>query len=717
MNPGTTLGVVLPLAGGSIDLDPTYGANEIQTWIAALIAIAAITVSALFIRYQSSRILDGEEAEHAREVTSGLRTRDRTVIRIPASDDPGSYREQLRAAFQGEHDVDVPSVRGAIGEVAGEWRRRRRAATRSIRDEVPALARLLSLDAVVYLILGALALESVATWGRVFTAGARPPAPGVVLDRTVGMLTQGATTAVDVAGSFPYAGLLWELSFIAVIETGTFLYERVYLVAAVLLTGAVVVWIGDRLVADDVDRRLYRTRPRAVVGVVAVVVVTWLAGVATASLLRGLHSTVGPHVTAGLVGAIVFPITWRVAVRRLERYDVDGASGLAGVVAAFAVFVAAAPVYLVSGPTWGGGMGLLASFAAASVVVRRELAGVYGRLTAAYEQADDQGVGKTATILYVGSRKVFGAFGVAAALVVPMYVVKAVESGKVLAIAEIATRESSVQVQATIAFVAVALLAFAVVQTRPAWGDLFDALGYAFDRQGLRVALLSRGLPLLAIVLAFFMFLGSGFLGTRRALVAAVATGVAVRGFLWLVARADDAYYRFDDEPPKPGRVFVECVVVDDARDQSIAYAELNGSHDVAAPVESVATPGDAPRGGIDELVEQVVRDVESIFQGREPADGGPVVFTGEPSVFEYYADRIRDGRTGFDDVVAEYRGHIDHAIDVTLENAGRGGLDEERLDALLTDEYDETMYESKKLEKRRKPNGIVVVDGVVRRS
>lgn len=679
-------------AGGSIDLDPAYGANDLHFGIAAGIAVLVIVFSALFVRFQSSRILDEDEAEHARSITSGLRARDRSTIRIPSSDDPETYRDDLRGLFDGDHAADVPTVRGALSEVRGEWKSRRQAAARAIRDEVPALARILSLDAVLYLLLGALAVESLSAWGALLTAGSRPPNPRVVLDRFVALLTGGIETSVEIAASFPYAGLIWELAFILVLETGFWLYDHVYLVAGVLFLGAIVVWVGDRAVADDVDRRLYRTRPRAVLGVVAVVVATWGTGVAIATVLRGLHGTLGPVVTAALVGVLGAWITYAVATMRIDatRPHFDEIVATATGAAALAAGV---PAYFLSGTTWGAVVGLLASLLAGSVLIRLELRGAYRRLTAAYEQADSEGVGKQGTISYVAARKVFGAFGVAAGLVLPFYVLSALESGRVFAIAEIALTDSSTQVQATIAFATVAVLAFAIVQTRPAWGDLLESLGYALDRQGLRLALKTRALPMLAVVLGFPILYGSGLFTARDAFVAAFGLAILIRAFFWLAARAEDAYYRYDDEPPKPGRVFVDGVVVEDARGREIAVAFEN-DHAVAAPIDRV-----------DELVDQIIDDTRSIFETIRP----------NPSVHAYYYDRIRDGKVDFDDVLVEYRGHISRAIDAEIKKAGRGGLNVDALDERITKEYDAEEYRRKRLEKRRKPDGVTITGDKIR--
>lgn len=743
----TTPGVVLA-AGETIDLDRVYGPNEAQMVISVIVAIAAIVLSALYVRYHSSRILEGEEAEHARSITAGLRARDRNSLRISADDDVDSFRDDLRALFVGDFESDVPSVRYALAEVRGEWRKRRRAATRAVRGEIPALARSLSLDGVLYLVAGVVAVESLETWGSVLTTSSTPPAPGSIVDRLASVVTGSVESVVTLAASYPFAGEIWAFAFIGVLEGGAFLYDRVYLIAGILLAGSVIVWVGDRLVADDVDRRLYATNPRAALRFGLVVVSTWFAGVAVATVARALHTTVGSLATGAVAALLVtyWLLEWQAKavvenavdavaawnVRRrveqgvenalelddaLEGYDarrppsttssswLDAFSTtfpivrvvVAGLVLlatlTTALSTASLPLLLGVG-VWGGMVGLLTSFAVAGYLTRRELRAAHGRLTATYEQADDVGVGKRGTVAYVASRKVFGAIGVVAASIIPIYLFHALLTGKLFTIVGMATTESSTQVQVTSLFVLFALAAFAIVQTRPAWDDLAESFRYAFDRNGLRIALKTRGVPFLAVVLSWVMFAGVGFFGPIQALLFALVVGLLVRAFYWLASRAEHAYYQIDTDPSKPGRVFVDAVVVEDARGREIAVAREN-DHLVAAPLDR-----------LDELVDQVVADVKSMFVDVEP----------EPSVYEYYYDRMQDGKVDFDDVLVEYRGTISKAIDVELEQAGRDGLDVERLDELLTDRFDEDEYRRKRLEKRKKPNGIVLVDGKARK-
>jgi len=281
----TTRRVVLQ--SDTIDLDPTYGANDLQFGVSILIGVAVIVASALYVRYWSSRVLDDDEAEHARAVTQGLRARDRNTVRIPNADDVDvdEFRDRIRELFDDDFDRDVPTVRGAIDEAWGVARSRRRAAGRAVRNELPALSRVLSADAILYLLTGLIVTVGLSTWGAIFTASARPPAPGTIGDRAAAVATSTFDAVLELAASFPFVGVIWSLALVGVLEIGRFAYENVALVGGALLLGSVAIWIGDRAVADDVDPRIYRSRPWAVAGLVAWVVAIWISGVATATVV------------------------------------------------------------------------------------------------------------------------------------------------------------------------------------------------------------------------------------------------------------------------------------------------------------------------------------------------------------------------------------------------------------------------------------------------
>jgi hypothetical protein len=69
----------------------------------------------------------------------------------------------------------------------------------------------------------------------------------------------------------------------------------------------ILVWVLDRQVADDVDPRIYRSRPRAVAGLVAWVVAIWIVGVGVAAGVRTFYSAAG-GVSAAFVVAVVISL-------------------------------------------------------------------------------------------------------------------------------------------------------------------------------------------------------------------------------------------------------------------------------------------------------------------------------------------------------------------------------------------------------------------------
>lgn len=774
-----------------IDLDPVRtGPTEIQVAISVVIAVAVILFSSLFVKFWSSLILDDEEKEHAQAITSGLRSRDWFEVRIPRSaldDGFDEYRERIHAGFEGDFESPVPTLPEALGEVRKEWKTRRQAATSAVRGELPALSRLLSLDAVLYLLVGSVAVVPLETWGTIFsfTTGGNG-SPKALVDAVVG----GVELALTTIAAFPFAGKLYALTFLAVVSVGKLMYQHVFVVGLLLLFGSVVIWVGDRVVADDVEPRLYATKPRAALRVAGVVAATWLVGVLVAFGARSLHYTLGNAATAGLVTLVVVAVAARKATPTLDaavaawkirkrsqnvaddvvaaataaktladrvddhdaephdfasdddlvilgpiidtddhQVDADAASRSAPrsaidslplkatakaiVVALLAVAVSIGvgfATYSLDGGIWGATCGLLASLVVFGVLVVRELRAAHDQLMTAYNQADEHGFGPTGTTIYVANRKVFGVLGVFASAVIPFYLLDAFATGKAATVAEIALVDSSAQVKALMAFFAVAFAVFAVVQTRPAWGDLLEATRRSLDRNGLRIALLSRGFPVLVVVLAAPMLAGSGFVSPLNSLVIAVAIGVVVKAFFALKSRAEAAYADIDDEPPKPGRLFVKGVVVEDAHGNEIAVVDENG-HRIAAPIDAVADPDDVehdlPVGGVDELVDQIVADSESYFDDA----------TYDGSVHSYYADRLDDGLVDFRRARTEYLGMIGKSIESELERAGRDGVDPETLDDRMTTDFDEDLYRRKFRELRKKPDGIDVYGGKVKKS
>lgn len=724
----TTLPVVLQ---STIDLDKSYGPNEIQIGIALAVAIGSIVVSSLYVRFHSSLILDELESDHAGAITTALRRRERNELRIPYDPDVDvdAYRESIRELFTGDFESDVPTLPDALSRVHGEWKSRRQAATSAVSDELPALSRALSADAVLYLVAGVIVHESVSTWSSLLSTSSSPPDFGAVLEQVAAGVSNGVSVLTELAAGFPFAGVIWTFSFIGVLEIGSFVYENVFVVFSILMVGSILVWIGDRAVANDVDRKLYRTKPRAAIGVLLVFVSTWGTGVVVAVGARALHSATGAAVTAVLVAVasiavayvVVKPtsvsaytevVTWNARKTDPETESkpfptrrVVKAVGLVAVATVATIGITGSAVVLDAG-TWGAVAGLLASIPVLTLTTHREIKSVLGRLTAAYGQADDDGVGPTGTVAYLAARKVFGVVGVLAGAVLPLFVLEAVSSGKLLSILSIVATESSTQVKVTFAFVALVGLAFVVVQTRPAWGDLSDALRYSLDRKGLRIALLTRGFPALVFILSFPMFLGFGMLGPLESAALALAVSLAVKATLWLKTRAEVAYYEAEDEPVKPGRVFVDAVVVDDAMGREIAVAETNGSA-IAAPLEPVEDPDETPlpAGGLDELVDQVIADTREIFENVER----------EPSVYEYYYERLHDGKVDFRDVRREYVGMIAKTIEAEVEKHGREGIELERLEEKIGEQYDDDLYEWKLRQERKKSDGVVVYDGRVK--
>lgn len=675
----------LPL---DIDLDPvSSGPNDFQMAIAILVLVAVVLVTALVVRFLESRILDEEEAEHAREVTSGLRSRGWETLRIQAGEEVAGYWEDVRAMFEGDFEPDVPSFPEAVREVHGVWRRRRRAAQDAVRGEVPKLSRMLSTDAVLYLFLGLVATKTLEWWAGIFSASSEP----VTKKELLRGLRETVVTAVEVLQTFPFAGDVFMFAVMAARFAGLWMFDHALAVGLTLLVGSFLIWLGDRRVSDDVDVRLFATRPRALAHVVGVVTATWVAGIITLVVAQSAHEATGGL----LLGVVVYGViaTGGLLKAKKVRGSGDLARAIIVTFVSFAVGAAAgAAAFRMTATMWGSVMGLAMAGLVLVLLLRHEVRASVRRISRAHQQASDDGLGKRGTLAYIALRKALGALGLAAALVIPIFALTAVSEGKFRALLKVAIAESSAQVKVFVAFLAVTMLVFVIVQTRPAWGDLAAAIQHSLDRNGLRIALLSRGFPVLAVVMAVPFALAVPMLSDWQAVLAGVGVGVGLKVFLWLKRRATHAYSEVDNEPAKPGRVFIEGVVVEDASGQEIAVASLNGER-VAAPVSR-----------LDEFVDSLLEDVEHIFEE----------FTPSPSVYEYYYERIEDGVTDFERVEKEYRGHISKDIDTEVDKHSRDGIERERLEEKMAKKYDAEEVEKRLEKKRGQRDGVVIYDGKV---
>lgn len=644
----------LPL--DTIDLDSNiYGPNQIQTGIAVAILIAVVLLSWLAVSYLSSRIHDEEEREHARELQTAIYENDRSIMRIAHDDDLYALKPEIESLFTGDFDGRPQTVRQALAEVRRQWLDRKEAARDAVAGDLPALARYLSGDAILYLVFGSLVAFPLSVWGEILTT--EPEGPSLPI--LIGLIGDGVTLGLDALASYPFSELIFAFMIAAVDLTGRALFDNVIPVSIALFATAAIVAIGDRSVEDVVEPRLWGANPRGIVLAFGSIAGVWLVGTITTVFVDGLGSVVRP---IPVVGPIVSaPVT----------------APLVGLVASITLFVLAVTFWL-----------------------RRRhdrISAVYDELTSTpsitIEPVADLEITPIAVIVYLVSRSLIGAFGVVTSFVLPFYVYRGVSTGRFLTLVEIAAIESSIEVKATVALFAAAVLVLLVLQTRPAWGDLTSAIAYAVDRQGLRVALLARAVPLLVVFLTFAFTWGSGFFGPLRSLAIGIAAGIVFRVGLWLRTKAKLAYYHSDPEPEKPGRIFVEATVAEDARGRDIYLAWLNGF----------------PIAGrrLDEIVDQIIRDCRAIF-----AD-----FTPEPSIHRFYFDRLTDGVVDESRVKREYLGSIDKAIDRELDRVD-GRTDEDRLDDRLTDDFQDDLYERVKTRKRRKADpDIVVRDGVVIRN
>jgi hypothetical protein len=485
---GLALGLALDPVVLQEGLDVTVPESSPGQLLLALLGLVLFAIGLAVAQQQASSAgLPESNREHRTVVRTDYHEQTPAILQYPSrqvSDGIADLETQVdalldRAGGTGEGGQDTGHVAArsaasnAYSALAGAWGQR--------VAGVPA-AVLTALEwALVVALFGSLAT---ATGAVVAWLSTSPDYP--TLGEFVQEAGREAQTILevgrDVAATFPFAGFLWNIAFVATYTTAEWIYAHWYALVAVLLASASAVWYLDRrLRAADVDvpRQLVGHPRLTIASAVVVLIATWATGtaIAAASNLVGLSGTVATVVDAvGFLAAI----------------------GVLG--------------YL-------GGRGLRA--------------GIWR-----VRQGLERRSGEWATLVGASLllQRVIRVAGGVAGLLVATYVLVGVTDGSFGQVAR-AYADADPGVQLTVALAVLLVVGALGWALRDAWPDVRAALAPVVSQRSFRARMIVTGLPLLGVAGGYVLV----WLFTRRvaaALVGAVVIGLLLRSAGRLFDRA-----------------------------------------------------------------------------------------------------------------------------------------------------------------------------------
>ena len=361
----------------SIDLS-TGGVTAAQMAFAVVLLVGfglALVVGSYLLQFTG---LSEAQKREKRALLGQREALEAATLRLRPDDDLDAKREQIRALFDGEQPaVEEASVRTAVGAVRQELGD----AWGSYTTAIPRLARWLLELAVGLSVTAALVHVSVGTYRRVFAGGEGMTVDELLLDARWA-LEQVVSLAVDALGAFPFADLVWALTFAYSVQAASWLYDHpVPLIVLLLASAAAVVWLDRR--APEA-REISVTTRFSLSTVVLAVVSVWVAGAVPAALgsLAGFP-TIGAVV--GLLAAAVVTVAFlyligrailrdtRALVRAHNDPDRAAIAYLAVRRVGMSVAAVAAmliPIYLVAAVATGQLSGIIGAFLAGSLAVQ-----------------------------------------------------------------------------------------------------------------------------------------------------------------------------------------------------------------------------------------------------------------------------------------------------------------------------------------------------------
>jgi len=604
----------------------TSGYSTAQLALAVLLFVlfaVALTVLTWRLQYRG---LEGDQPAHKRALRESKRRRDPEVVRFSRDEveETLQVRSEVRSLFEAASGSEVDTRgRPTVRGALGEVRSTVRETWRDATSDVPGVAIRLLERAVLVAVFGAVAVSTsrVVEW---ITKDPDYPTAADVVAETQETAGEGTSLLLEILGLYPYADFVWALIFSLAFQLGSWLFTHWYYVAGALVALGVSIWVLEREVLVEPRRSLIWSRRRTSVRIVSILVPTWVAGATPVALAEkaGLgHETLATNIGVGL-SVFAFMLALGLVLRRVT------------------------------------------------------LAGV---LTVA--NRDDP---RVPLLVDWGLRHVGALLAGISLPLVALYILVGLADGSVAAVVE-AFLAAERGVQALVGLVAASIVAGLAYMARGAVPAVREALVESLSRGAVRTVLLVRGVPILAVILAYLLSFGFG-LTFPVAIVAAVLTGLLARTAIVATLRVKATASLFGDWL-KPDQSAMFLVV------RAYELEDSDGVSRYYAGVNSKAVAADS----IDEAVEAVLELSDRLVDEEES----------DPTVSEEYArDLLKYGLVGIDSTERKLEQRIREEVEGRLRK--EGGLPESELESKLEGRYPSELWRSKLREWRLR--------GVIRR-
>lgn len=510
---------------------------------------------------------------------------DRTPLslRIPAGEDVHEYvdaiRDRVLAVEQDGDEADIDERMSWL-RAAAEAKRELGTAWDPVLSFLPRRARQAFELGILLAVFGAIAVSTgqVVAW---LQQGKSFPGWVALASRAVDITFQLVDTATTVLTLFPYGDAVWGFGFAYSLLLWEFLYNSWAISAGTLIAAGLLLTLFDWRRDRDDDVELI-DRNGAALAVVFALVTVWACGVI-------------PVVFGALVGAT----------------HLGAFVGFLAALLALLVFLVGGVAGLLQDILWVAGAGVrfprAARFRPSAVAKRvsRRIFGFggYGTIVADQTDARDPDWALAGSILVERAISVLG--GVLS-VVLLAYLVVAVADGRFLRVFS-ALVTAPLDTKLLIAVLIVGPIAMLGYQIRAVWPDLKTAMAETWARRRVQAALVQRGIPTVAVVLAAIVIQQ-----ITESLVFAALGGVGVGlGAALLIAVLMQSQYRMailgGGDPQQSQTLLQIYPPIEDGDDGEQYFAVVDGNtrvlwpdreqfvEDVLSTAEAVRTHGEQP--------------------------------------------------------------------------------------------------------------------------
>jgi hypothetical protein len=535
----------------------------------AVVVVAVLLLGSLVWYWRSKTFGLDESNKRNREDARAQKRRQTPALLQYASTDIREGIDGLTGDVDALFDVESHETRTTLWAASSRVYRAVSVAWADRVAGIPRLARRGFWLAAWVSLLGAVAV-STGLVVRLLSADAPAPDPASVFDLVNGAVAwlTGAVTA------FPFAGVLWKLSFAYSILFSTWAYNQWYLVAGGLAASAVAIVLLTRRLDDAaVPDHIVRHRGEAAGTALTSVVLVWLTGAGVATVgemlppLEIASIPVIPEIMTffGLLVIIYAAATDTFAFGTFLRVAI-ATTALAVSTAVDAIGVAA----------WPSLLGFLLSVWVAFELARRYVPRAVRRIRRGVRRVAGEQSREAAA--FVVAQRTLSVLSVVGVLLIVLYLVASVAGGDWARVGQ-AFLDAAPEVQATLAGGVLGLLGLGAYAVAASWPDVRAELHGVFAEQAVRAQLVRRALPTVVVFFAY-VFLWNLSQRIVVALAAALVIGLLVQKAALL---ATEASYRADWQGitrrfTHPEPAFVNWLAYDfDVAGERYYVLEVNG--------------------------------------------------------------------------------------------------------------------------------------------